>query len=151
MPRLYPDRPVVGIGAVVWGEGQVLLVRRADPPRRGQWSLPGGAQEIGETVFEAARREVWEETGITIEILGLVDVVDSIHRDEDGQVRYHYTLVDVFAHAAGGDAAAAGDAAEAAWFELDNLPPLWPETERVIRLAHEMWSAMTGPDAQGST
>ncbi len=146
MPRLYPGRPVAGVGAVVWRDGKVLLVRRANLPRRGQWSLPGGAQKIGETVFEAARREVLEETGITIEVLDLVDVVDSIHRDEDGQVRYHYTLADVVARAAGGDAAAAGDAVEAAWFELDRLPPLWPETERVIRLAHEMWSA-----AQGST
>ncbi len=151
MPRLYPDRPVAGVGAVVWREGQVLLVRRANPPRRGQWSLPGGAQEIGETVFEAARREVLEETGITIEVLGLVDVVDSIHRDEDRKVRYHYTLVDVFARASAGDAAAAGDAAEAAWFELGRLPPLWPETERVIRLAHEMWCALADPDSQGST
>ena len=151
MPRLYPDRPVVGVGAVVWGDGRVLLVRRANPPRRGQWSLPGGAQKIGETVFEAACREVLEETGITIDILGLVDVVDSIHRDEDGQVHYHYTLVDVFARAVAGDAAAAGDAADVAWFELDSLPPLWPETERIIRLAHEMWFAMTGPDGQGST
>lgn len=151
MPRLYPDRPVAGVGAVVWRDGQVLLVRRANPPRRGQWSLPGGAQEIGETVFEAARREVLEETGITIEVLGLVDVVDSIHRDEDRKVRYHYTLVDVLARAAAGDAAAADDAAEAAWFELGRLPPLWPETERVIRLAHKMWSAMEDTDAQGST
>ena len=151
MPRLYPDRPVVGVGAVVLGDGKVLLVRRANPPRRGEWSLPGGAQETGETVFEAARREVREETGLTIEILGLVDVVDSIHRDEDGRVRYHYTLVDVFARAAGGGPAAAGDAAEAAWFDLDRLPPLWPETERVIRLSHVMWSALEDADAQGST
>lgn len=147
MPRLYPDRPVAGVGAVVRRDGQVLLVRRANPPRQGEWSLPGGAQEIGETVFEAARREVQEETGITIEVLGLVDVVDSIQRDEDGQVRYHYTLVDVFARAAAGDASAAGDAAEAAWFDPGRLPPLWPETERVIRLAFEMWSTLedTGP------
>lgn len=151
MPRLYPGRPVAGVGAVVWRDGQVLLVRRANPPRRGEWSLPGGAQEIGETVFEAARREVREETGITIEVLGLVDVVDSIHRDEDGRVRYHYTLADVFARAAGGDAAPAGDATETAWFDPGRLPPLWPETERIIRLAHEMWCALTEAGAQGST
>jgi ADP-ribose pyrophosphatase YjhB (NUDIX family) len=151
MSRLYPDRPVCGVGAVVWRDGQVLLVRRANPPRRGEWSLPGGAQEIGETVFEAARREVREETGLTIEVLGLVDVVDSIHRDEDGRVRYHYTLADVFARAAGGGEAAAGDALEVAWFDLDGLPAMWPETERIIRLAHEMWCALTDIDSQGST
>jgi ADP-ribose pyrophosphatase YjhB (NUDIX family) len=153
MSRLYPDRPVCGVGAVVWRDGQVLLVRRANPPRRGEWSLPGGAQEIGETVFEAVRREVLEETGIPIEVLGLVDVVDSIHRDEDGRVRYHYTLADVFARAAGGGEAAAGDATEAAWFDPGSLPALWPETERIIRLAAEMWSVMedTHGGDQGST
>ena len=151
MSRLYPDHPVSGVGAVVWRDGQVLLVRRANPPRQGEWSLPGGAQEIGETVFEAARREVLEETGLAIEVLGLVDVVDSIHRDDDGRIRYHYTLADVFARVAGGNEAAAGDAAETAWFDLDRLPPLWPETGRVIRLAHEMWCIMEDTDAQGST
>lgn len=151
MSRLYPDRPVCGVGAVVWRNGQVLLVRRANPPRRGEWSLPGGAQEIGETVLEAARREVLEETGITIEVLGLVDVVDSIHRDEDGRVRYHYTLADVFARATGGCEAAASDGLEVAWFDLDGLPALWAETERIIRLAHEMWCALTDIDSHGNT
>lgn len=151
MARLYPDSPVVGVGAVVLRDGQILLVRRSNPPRRGQWSLPGGAQELGETVFEAARREVLEETAISIEVLGLVDVVDSVQRDEDGRVRYHHTLVDVFAGAASGDASAGGDAAEAAWFDPGNLPPLWSETERVIRLAREMWSALDEAAGQGST
>lgn len=149
MPRTYPDRPFVGVGVVVWRDDEVLLIRRAKPPRQGQWSLPGGAQNLGETVFDAARREVLEETGLTIDILGLVDVVDSIQRDDTGRVRYHYTLVDVFAAWRAGEATADDDAAEVAWVGLDALPPLWSETERIIALAHEMWTAL-GAQRPGS-
>ena len=144
--RLYPNRPIVGVGAVVLRDGEVLLVRRANPPRQGQWSLPGGTQELGETVFEAARREVLEETGVSVEIEGVVDVVDSIDNDPSGRIRYHYTLIDVLASWRQGGIRAGGDAAEAAWFGLDELSPLrlWTETERVIRRAHEMRSARRG-------
>jgi ADP-ribose pyrophosphatase YjhB (NUDIX family) len=144
MSRRYPDRPIVGVGVVVWRRDRVLLVRRGKPPRQGQWSLPGGAQEIGETVFDAAHREILEETGLTIEVLGLIDIVDSIRRDDDGRVEYHYTLVDVFAVSEDGDAVAGHDADEAAWFDLDELPALglWSETERIILLAHEMLTAL---------
>ena len=84
--RTYPDRPVVGVGAVVWRDDRFLLVRRGKPPNQGQWSLPGGAQQLGETVFEAARREVMEETALDVEVLGLVDVVDGIKADNEGRV-----------------------------------------------------------------
>ncbi|MEE9545531.1 MAG: NUDIX hydrolase [Rhodospirillales bacterium] len=144
--RLYPDRPIVGGGAVVLRDGEVLLVRRANPPRQGRWNLPGGAQELGETVFEAARREVLEETGVSVEIDGFVDVVESIDNDPSGRIRYHYTLIDVLASWRQGGIRIGGDAAEAAWFGLDELSPLrlWTETERVIRRAHEMWPARRG-------
>lgn len=153
MSRLYPQRPIVGVGAVVWRDDKVLLVRRAKPPRRGQWSLPGGAQEVGETVFQAARREVLEETGLTIEVLGLVEVVDSIEPDDSGRIRSHYTLVDVIAAWRSGEATPGDDADAASWFGLDELPALrlWSETERVIRLAHEAWSVLgerSGTDAR---
>lgn len=144
MSREYPDRPFVGVGAVVIHQGQILLARRGNPPRAGDWSLPGGAQVVGETVFEAARREIREETGLEIEVLGVVDVVDSIQRDDDGRVRYHYTLVDVVAEAAGDDAEARDDAAAVGWYGLDDLwgLGLWSETERIIRLGHEMWTVL---------
>ena len=121
----------------------VLLIRRGKPPREGQWSLPGGAQKTGETVFEAARREVREETGLDVEVSALIDVVDSIEPDEEGRIRYHYTLVDVLAHSADGNPAAAGDAAEVAWFGLDELGDLglWSETVRIIGRAAQMRDA----------
>lgn len=140
MSREYPERPVVGIGVVVLGADKVLLVRRAKPPREGQWSLPGGAQKLGETVFAAAVREVREETGLEVEVLGLVDVVDSIRNDETDRVHYHYTLVDVFAIVRDGALSAGGDAADAAWFDVADVAGLglWSETERIIKLAVEM-------------
>ena len=135
--RLYPARPFVGVGAVVFKDRQVLLVRRGRAPRKGLWSLPGGLQEIGETVFAAARREVLEETGLTVEVMELVDVVDSITRDAEDRARYHYTLVDVRAEWRAGEAVAGDDAEAVAWAPLDDLAryDLWAETERVIRLA----------------
>ena len=104
--RSYPDRPFVGIGAVVFKEESVLLIRRGRPPRQGSWSLPGGLQEVGETVFAAAAREVLEETGLTIQVIDLVDVVDSITRDNEDRTQYHYTLVDVRAEWRAGEAVA---------------------------------------------
>jgi ADP-ribose pyrophosphatase YjhB (NUDIX family) len=144
MTREYPKRPIVGVGAVVLRDGKILLARRGNPPMPGVWSLPGGAQKIGETVFDAARREVAEETGLEIEVLGVVDIADSIHRDSEGRVQYHYTLIDVFAEAAPGAANASDDAAEVGWFSLEELEGLglWSETERIIRLGHEMWMAL---------
>ena len=137
MSREYPDRPIAAVGVVVWRGGRVLLVRRGKPPREGQWSLPGGAQELGETVFEAAAREVREETGIEIEVVDTVAVVDSISRDGDGGVEYHYTLVDVAARWRSGEVLAGGDAAEVTWADPDALDgyDLWSETLRIIALA----------------
>ena len=138
--REYPDRPFVGVGAVVWRDDRVLLVRRASPPNQGAWSLPGGAQELGETVFETARREIAEETGLAVDVIGLVDVVDSIHRDDEGRVRFHYTLVDVLAESATGGAVPGGDADAVAWMELRDVDRLdiWSETKRIIRRAHRL-------------
>jgi len=135
--RRYPDRPLVGVGAVVIGAEGILLIQRGKPPRAGSWSLPGGAQELGETVIEAGRREIQEETGLDTDILGLVDVVDSIRKDADGGIEYHYTLVDVAARVTGGTLHAGGDARDARWFSEPEIAAmdLWSETKRVITLA----------------
>lgn len=144
--REYPDRPFVGVGVIVLGADGVLLIRRGRPPRQGSWSLPGGAQKLGETVDDAARREVLEETGLKVAVLGLVDVVDSVRRDDAGRVQYHYTLVDVLARPLGGRLAAGGDAMDAKWIKRDALGDLdlWSETLRVIDLAVEMAAALDG-------
>jgi ADP-ribose pyrophosphatase YjhB (NUDIX family) len=146
--RTYPAVPLVGVGAIVFRQGRVLLVRRAKDPRRGEWSLPGGLQKLGETVAEAARREVFEETALRVRILDLVDVVDLIERDEgDGRVRYHYTLVDLVACWQGGEIRPGSDAAEAIWADVDALAHygLWAETTRVIALAFERWRPAGSP------
>ena len=140
--RKYPGRPLVGVGAVVFRARSVLLIRRGKEPRAGQWSLPGGAQKLGETVFAAARREVKEEAGINVKVVGLLDVVDSISRDAAGAVDYHYTLVDVAAEWLSGELIAGGDAAEAVWAERRALTQfdLWSETIRIIDLAFDQYS-----------
>jgi ADP-ribose pyrophosphatase YjhB (NUDIX family) len=117
----------------------VLLVRRGKPPRAGRWSLPGGAQQLGETVAEAARREVEEEAGMEIELGDIVATVDLIEHDAHGRVRYHYTLIDFVAEAASAALRPGSDAADARWFSVAEIEALglWSETVRVIKLAGE--------------
>jgi ADP-ribose pyrophosphatase YjhB (NUDIX family) len=113
--REYPDRPWVGIGCIVFKGDHVLLVRRGKPPRIGQWSLPGGAQHLGETAEDAARRELHEETGIEVGPLALAIVVDAISRDDGGRALYHYTIIDFAAQWLSGEARAGDDVSEVAW------------------------------------
>ena len=138
--REYPSRPIVGIGVVVLRPGHVLLIRRGRAPNAGAWSLPGGGQEIGETAEQCARRELAEETGISVGTLHLCAAVDSIHRDEDGRVRFHYTILDFCALADTTAIAAADDAAEACWAPLDALDgyALWSEALRAIASARQV-------------
>ena len=140
MPRSYPDRPYVGVGIVVFRGDEVLLVERTKPPIRNRWSIPGGAQEIGETVHEAALRELMEETGLEADVIGLIDVVDSITRDQDSRVQFHYTLVDFAAEWRSGEAAAADDVVAVRWVPLADLEAmgLWTETVRIIRRGQSM-------------
>ncbi len=119
--REFPTRPWVGIGAVIFRGDRVLLARRGKPPRLGAWSLPGGAQHVGEGAIECARRELLEETGITAGPLILADVIDAVNRDADGRVRYHYTIIDYCGHWAAGEARPGDDVAEIAWAAPDEL------------------------------
>jgi ADP-ribose pyrophosphatase YjhB (NUDIX family) len=124
---------------VVWHGDRVLLVRRDKPPREGQWSLPGGAQQLGETLAETARREVAEEAGLEVEPGEIVATLDLIERDPDRRIRYHYTLIDFTAEATSPVLRPGSDAADARWFTLPEVEKLglWSETVRVIKLARE--------------
>ncbi|OPX19242.1 MAG: hypothetical protein BZ151_10310 [Desulfobacca sp. 4484_104] len=94
MKRHYPDQPIIGVGAIIFKDATVLLVRRGQEPAKGAWSLPGGAVEVGETLEAALVREVMEETALTVEVLGITAVLERIYRDGQGQVPYHYVLID---------------------------------------------------------
>lgn len=136
MQREFPETPLVGVGAVVVQEGRVLLVRRGKEPLRGQWSLPGGMLEVGEALADGAAREVREETGLTVEPVELVELLDRIYR-EDGRVRYHYVIADYLCRVLGGELKAASDADEARWVERaewnsHSVLKLDPVTVRVI-------------------
>ena len=112
--REYPSRPVVGVGGVVFLEGRVVLVKRRHPPLAGQWSLPGGAVEVGETLHDGLRRELREEIGVETRVGPLVEVFDRITRDDGGRVRYHYVLADYVCHHVSGELRAGSDAEDVA-------------------------------------
>ena len=122
--REYPDRPVVGVGAVVVHEGRVLLVRRGAAPSRGLWAVPGGALELGETLQRGAEREILEETGVAIRAREPVYAFDFFERDGDGRIRFHFVIVDVAADYIGGDVKGADDALEARWLAPEDLEGL---------------------------
>ncbi|WP_431285539.1 NUDIX hydrolase [Humitalea sp. 24SJ18S-53] len=130
--REYPARPLVGIGCILFRGQDLLLVRRGRPPRQGEWSIPGGAQHLGETAEAAARRELAEETGVTAGPLSLAAVVDAVSHDDTGRIRFHYTIIDFCGLWTGGEPRAGDDVTEAAFFAPDALPPLWHEAVRVI-------------------
>lgn len=135
--REYPPRPIVGIGIVVIKGDQVLLCRRGKPPNVGSWTLPGGAQEVGETCETAARRELAEETSLTVGALHFTAYVDTIRRDHEGRVRFHYTILDFATRWEAGEPIAGSDVSEVAWASMDDLGPyeLWGEAHRVIGIA----------------
>jgi len=115
-PRRYPTRPLVGAGAVVHRRGKVLLVKRRFPPNQGKWALPGGLVELGEEVEDAAAREVREETGLKVEVEGLLDVQTDLHRDAEGRLEYHYILVDYLASPVGGRTRLNQESSDFGWF-----------------------------------
>jgi mutator protein MutT len=124
MGREYPDNPLVGVGAVIVEQNRVLLIRRGTAPLLGEWSLPGGVLECGETLREAVVRETREETGLVVETHEMLGVYERLIPDDEGRVRYHYVLIDFLCRPVGGDLNAGSDAADVRWFTRDELPAL---------------------------
>jgi 8-oxo-dGTP diphosphatase len=148
MQREYPVAPLVGVGAVIVHEGRVLLVQRGHEPLKGRWSIPGGLIEIGEMLHEAVVREVREETGLEIEPVELVELLDRIHREVD-RVRYHYVIADYLCRVVGGTLKAADDADAVRWVERaewnsHSALMLEPITVRVIEGAWQRARELAG-------
>jgi ADP-ribose pyrophosphatase YjhB (NUDIX family) len=153
MRREFPDAPLVGVGAVIVDDGRVLLVRRGSEPLKGHWTLPGGLLELGEPLLDGVVREVREETGLTVEPVELVELVDRIHREEE-RVRYHYVIADYLCRVAGGVLRAASDADAVRWVERaewnsHSALQLDPITARVIEIGWQRAQALQGPLAGG--
>jgi len=147
MKREYPDAPLVGVGAIIIEHDRVVLVKRGHPPLLGEWSIPGGVVEAGETLREAAVREVLEETGLRVEVGALLGVYDRILRDADERTLYHYVLIDFLCRRIAGEPQAACDAAEARWFtshEVGQLS-LAQDTAEVIKLGFDKSGSESGP------
>jgi 8-oxo-dGTP diphosphatase len=137
--RRYPERPIVGVLAVVLRGERALVVRRANPPMAGRWGFPGGVLELGETVAEGAMRELFEETRVVADPIGPLTVIDTIDRDDAGRVRFHYTLVAVCGLWRSGEGVAADDAEEVAWLSraeiIEQNLPIAPALLPLIDLA----------------
>jgi ADP-ribose pyrophosphatase YjhB (NUDIX family) len=157
MRREYPESPLVGVGAVIVDrhrdhhreENRVLLIRRGTAPLLGEWSLPGGVLECGETLRDAVVREAREETGLVVETDEMLGVYERLIRGEEGRMRYHYVLIDFLCRPVGGDLEAGSDAADVRWFTRDELPALnlADDTNDVVLkgLAHTMERRASSP------
>jgi 8-oxo-dGTP diphosphatase len=139
-PREYPERPVVGVGGVVIADSRALLIKRGHPPLQGEWSIPGGTLEVGETLLEGVERELVEETGIRVRVVALIEVFERVFRDDDGRAKYHFVILDYLCEAIDGEARAGSDVTDVAWASEDDLErfSLTPTATRVIRRAFEM-------------
>jgi len=140
--REYPDRPYVGVGVIVFRDREVLLIKRNKEPNKGQWSIPGGKQIIGETVADAAKRELLEETGVKVDQLLLVDVVDTIIPDVEGKIKYHYTLVDYMGQWLSGEPCPGDDAQEVRWVCLNEIDS-FSLREETINIIHKAFAMKT--------
>lgn len=139
-PREYPERPLVGVGGVVIAGGRTLLIKRGSAPLEGQWSIPGGMLELGESIAEGVRRELAEETGIEVRVLDLIEVFERVIPGEAGRTRYHFVILDYLCEMVSGEAKAASDVTDVAWAREDELErfQLTAIATRVIKRAFEM-------------
>ena len=135
MRRDYPERPIIGVGAVIVSGGRALLVRRNTEPLRGEWSVPGGMLELGETLRDGVRREALEETGLEVEPGEVLDVFDSIFTDALGRTEYHYVLIDYLCRPFSGEARPGSDVSEVRWVSANALGAmgLRESIEQVVR------------------
>lgn len=146
MIRSYPDRPIVGVGAVIIHDGRALIVQRAGEPRKGEWTVPGGVLEIGETLRSGTEREVLEETGLVVKAGPVVDVFENIWPDAVGKTQFHYVLVDFLCELISGELKVATDASDARWITLEELDgwELIGKTAQAIRKGFQMKNANCG-------
>ena len=133
--RQYPERPIVGVGAVIVDAGKVVLIRRRYEPLKGHWSLPGGTVEVGEALETALRREMGEETGLVVEVGPVIEVFDRIMRDEEQRVRYHFVLIDYLCWPSGGALQAGSDVDAAIWADAATLSD-YGLTEKATSVIH---------------
>src|SRR5216684_1621911 len=149
--REYPDRPVVGVGGVIIDEGRALLIRRGSEPLRGEWSIPGGTLELGETLAEGVARELLEETGLVVRVLGQIEVFERIYTEKSGgagkkkkRPRFHYVIVDYFCERVSGEPRAGSDVTDVAYAREDELDKfhLTETALRILRKAFAMDRAL---------
>ncbi|HEX6906186.1 MAG TPA: NUDIX hydrolase [Terriglobales bacterium] len=146
MKRDYPDRPLIGVGAVIVADNRVVVVRRGHEPLKGEWSIPGGVLEIGETLRAGAAREAVEETGLVVEAGEVLEVLDRIVRDAEGRIQFHYVLVDFLCRPTAGELRAGGDAEETRWISSSELEsfPIADSAAAVLRKGLEKAGNVTG-------
>ena len=121
MAREYPEHPVVGVGAVIVRGDRALLIKRGHEPRKGEWSLPGGLLELGESLTDAVQREIREETGLDVALGPVIETFDRVHRDDQGRIRFHFVIIDYVAWSDVGEAVAGSDAEAVAWVQASDL------------------------------
>ena len=137
MRRKYPKAPIVGVGGVIFNDSAVLLVQRDQEPGKGQWSLPGGVVELGETLTDALKREILEEASINIEIGGLVRLLERIFHDREKRVQYHYVIADYWGWMLSGELKPESDVSDARFVRLSQFKEMGADhlVEETVRMA----------------
>lgn len=140
MKREYPDQPIIGVGGIIFNSDTILLVKRDKAPGKGEWSLPGGAVELGETLLEALEREIEEETSLKVKIRDLVRVLERITHDNNGEIQFHYVIADYWGWSTSGTPSAGSDVSDTKFINLSQIKDmdLNNEVVQTIKMAVEM-------------